>query len=172
MAPEPAFITNNAPYQLDIDILRESNFWPQEADDICCKALHAVKHYLALDYACEVSLCLADNKLVQQLNHRYRGKNKPTNVLSFPQDHDAEQGHGLRMLGDIVLAWETLQYEADNASLPWEHHLSHLVVHGFLHLLGYDHETDYEAKEMETLEITILKQLSIADPYHDSDTQE
>jgi probable rRNA maturation factor len=112
----------------------------------------------------EVSLCLADDAGLRALNSRWRGIDKPTNVLSFPS---ATAG-GLRdatMLGDIALAYETLAREAENLGVPLADHYRHLIAHGFLHLIGYDHETDAEAERMEALETRILARLGAADPY-------
>jgi len=120
----------------------------------------------------EVSLCLADDAALRALNSRWRGIDKPTNVLSFPAlqptgprgDDDAP-----RMLGDIAIAYETLRREARDEQKPLGHHLSHLAVHGFLHLLGYDHEKEDDAEAMEALEQEILAQLGIPDPYAERD---
>jgi len=118
----------------------------------------------------EISIVLAHDALVQELNREYRDKDKPTNVLSFAQldgdDGWAEPtGPGPCALGDLILAYETVEREAREENKPFEHHLTHLVIHGILHLLGYDHIDDDEAEEMESLEIQILKRLSITDPY-------
>lgn len=117
----------------------------------------------------EVSVVLADNDTVQALNRDWRGKDKPTNVLSFAtlDDEDAPQVAGAPLLlGDIILAFETCRDEAVQMGKPLAEHLSHLVVHGVLHLLGYDHEDDEaEAEEMEALETAILARFGIAAPY-------
>lgn len=125
----------------------------------------------------EMTIKLADDKTVQALNRDYRGIDKPTNVLSFPQ-FDLT---GLRTgafgnhpspnpipLGDIVLAWQTLQRECTDQAKTLENHTVHMVVHGTLHLLGYDHIKASEAKAMEKLECDILESLGYPDPYHDS----
>lgn len=117
----------------------------------------------------EISVVLADDVTVQGLNRDWRGKDKPTNVLSFAalDDDDAPRPPGAPLLlGDIILAFETCRAEADEQGKPLADHLSHLVVHGVLHLLGYDHEEDEaEAEEMERLEAAILARFDIADPY-------
>jgi len=118
--------------------------------------------------AAEASLLLADDAFVQTLNRDYRGQDKPTNVLSFANldapEPPAAAGEPL-LLGDMVIALETTASEAETAGKPVSDHFSHLVVHGMLHLLGYDHETDAQAERMERLEVRILEGLGIADPY-------
>ncbi len=114
-----------------------------------------------------VSIVLGDDLEIQGLNKQFRGFDKPTNVLSFPADEDDFVPEGeLQPLGDIILAYETIQREALEQDKLFDHHLTHLIVHGFLHLLGYDHEEDVEAEEMEALEIQILASLGIKDPYN------
>ena len=114
----------------------------------------------------EVSLLLADDAAVKALNRDFRGKDKPTNVLSFPAA--AQPGvPGSRLLGDIALAYETVAREAEEEGKAFEDHATHLVVHGVLHLLGYDHELEAQAQIMEALEVKALATLGIADPYRD-----
>ncbi len=116
----------------------------------------------------EISVMLTDDAGIRKLNSTWRGIDKPTNVLSFPAPETAgagESGIAPRILGDIAIAYETARNEADEAQKPFAHHLSHLAVHGFLHLIGYDHEQDDEAEAMEALEQQILAQLGIPDPY-------
>ena len=112
----------------------------------------------------ELSIVLSCDAEVRLLNRDYRGKDEATNVLSFPQ-HLSSELSGIEMLGDIILALETVSMEAhrDNKSLA--SHVRHLVVHGVLHLLGYDHETEEKATEMERQEVEILARLGISDPY-------
>ena len=105
-----------------------------------------------------LTILLADDARLKTLNHDFRGKNKPTNVLSFPS---AAPGY----LGDIALAFGVTQEEAKASGKRFADHAAHLVVHGVLHLMGYDHETDRQAKRMEPLETAILATLGIADPY-------
>ncbi len=113
----------------------------------------------------ELSILFTDDAHIRTLNAEWRGKDKATNVLSFPA-FPVQPGDALPpMLGDIVLAAETVRAESALESKSFDHHLTHLVVHGLLHLLGYDHETDEEAEEMEALERRILARLAIADPY-------
>jgi probable rRNA maturation factor len=120
------------------------------------------------DADAEVSVLFADDAFVRDLNARWRGQDKPTNVLSFPAAAPAMPVSpipGPRPLGDIVLAYETVAREAREAGKTFEHHAAHLLVHGFLHLLGYDHETDADATVMEAREVRILESLDIPDPY-------
>lgn len=114
---------------------------------------------------CEVSMVLTNDPHIQELNKTYRGKDKPTNVLSFPLQEDLNTLATGDMLGDIILSFETVLNEAIDQDKKFEHHAAHLMIHGFLHLLGYDHETDEEADEMEKIEIDILKALDIKNPY-------
>lgn len=135
----------------------------------------------------ELGVVLADDALVHRLNRDYRGRDKPTNVLSFAlqdaPDHHApdhrapdrpasddpvQDDAGIPiLLGDVILAYETCEAEARTQGKPLADHVSHLVVHGVLHLLGYDHESDDDAEQMERLETRILEGLGIADPYAD-----
>ena len=103
------------------------------------------------------TILLADDKKLRALNHDFRGKDKPTNVLSFPG------GNGYA--GDIAIAYGVTRKEAEEARKSFADHTTHLVVHGVLHLAGYDHERPKDAKVMEPLEVKILKRLGIADPY-------
>ncbi len=109
-----------------------------------------------------VTIVLAEDAGVQALNRDYRGKNKPTNVLSFPNG-DVEEG--VRQLGDIILSYDTLAVEAVAQGKLLKHHLTHLTIHGVLHLLGHDHEAEAEANRMEAIEIALLARMGIANPY-------
>jgi probable rRNA maturation factor len=114
----------------------------------------------------EVVLVLSDDTEVRGLSRRYRGKDKPTNVLSFPAGNTVLPPDGASIaLGDVVLARETVEREAGEAGIPVLDHACHLAVHGLLHLIGYDHESDSDAEAMETMEIRILADLGIPDPY-------
>jgi probable rRNA maturation factor len=155
------------PISLAIDVVHEAGDWgPLDAvnDDVSAAAA-ALAAALKIT-ASEACVALSSDAEVERLNAAYRGKKAPTNVLSFPAapEHAACRGE-TRFLGDLVLASETLSREAAELGIPVKHHLQHLVVHGLLHLLGYDHETDDEAEAMEALEVRILARLGIADPY-------
>jgi probable rRNA maturation factor len=120
----------------------------------------------------EIGIVLADDALVHRLNRDYRGKDKPTNVLSFAllddEDEEVEAVAGAPILvGDVILAHGTVEAESGAQGKTLDDHATHLVVHGVLHLLGYDHETDEDADRMERLEARILDGLGIADPYMD-----
>jgi probable rRNA maturation factor len=114
----------------------------------------------------EVGLLLADDAALQALNAKWRGIDKPTNVLSFPAA-PAGRLDEAPTLGDIALAFETLSREAAESRTPLADHYRHLVAHGFLHLIGYDHETDEDAERMEALEKRVLARFGVADPYAD-----
>ena len=147
----------------------EGGGWQDETamQTVVSRALNAASDELGLGTGnpSEVSLLFTDNDTIKGLNAQWRAKDKPTNVLSFPA-FPLKPGMALMpLLGDIVLAFETVQSEAKQEHKPFDDHVSHLVVHGLLHLLGYDHETDAEADEMEGLERKILARLAIPDPY-------
>lgn len=126
---------------------------------------------LARNFEMELSVKLSDNADVQSLNKAYRGKDKPTNVLSFPQIQPdllealANTDDGEALLGDIILAYETCRDEAAAKEISFSDHIAHLIVHGSLHLLGYDHENEIDAGMMENCEINALATLGIANPY-------
>jgi probable rRNA maturation factor len=112
----------------------------------------------------EVSVVLTDDAAIRTLNRDWRGIDKPTNVLSFPASKTTASG-STTMLGDIVIAYETLAQECSDENRVFLHHLAHLTVHGFLHLIGYDHQNDADADEMEGLESKIMTSLKMPDPY-------
>jgi len=113
----------------------------------------------------ELSIVLGDDALIHALNRQWRGQDKPTNVLSFPVVPAALPPDAPRLLGDVVLAFETLAAEAAAQGKPLAHHLRHLIVHGVLHLVGFDHEAAGEAERMEALEVAVLSALGVPDPY-------
>ncbi len=154
---------------LDIDLMVEAGAWP---DEVSLRAMvdRAVPAALAEaeveeGQSAELSLVFTDDAAIRTLNAEWRGKDKPTNVLSFPAFPVAPGDPLPPMLGDIVLAYETVAREAGEENKPLENHITHLIIHGLLHLLGYDHETDEEAEEMEALERQALARLAIPDPY-------
>ena len=153
---------------VEIGLSVEAGEWPAEAElaALADRAVSAALAELGMTAGhSELSVLFTDDAHIRGLNAEWRGKDKPTNVLSFPA-FPIEPGDALPpMLGDIVLAAETVRAESTLESKPFDHHLTHLVVHGLLHLLGYDHETDDDAEEMEELERRILARLAIADPY-------
>jgi len=162
-------VSNNA---IHIDIMVEAGNWPDEAalEGLVRKSVVAAWTNLGLNSAAsELSVVFTDDASIQALNAEWRGKDKPTNVLSFPAFPVKAGMQPGPMLGDIIIARETVEREALEEGKPLENHLAHLVVHGFLHLLGYDHETDAEAEVMEGREREILHALAIPNPYAVSD---
>lgn len=155
------------------EVLVTADCWNREpdAEAVIQRAIAAAAQTVDEDVAeAEIAVMLTDDSGIRTLNGNWRGIDKPTNVLSFPAlqpEGERRAGDAPRMLGDIAIAYETLRREADEEHKPFDHHLSHLAVHGFLHLIGYDHENDADAEEMETLEQDILGQLGIPDPYAD-----
>lgn len=128
--------------------------------------MEALKHAKPkIKGAAELSILLTNDEEQHELNQQWRGKDSSTNVLSFPQIEPFGPVFGI--LGDITLARETLEREALDLDKSLPDHFTHLVVHGFLHILGYDHITDAEALQMESLETQILAALGIDDPYAD-----
>jgi probable rRNA maturation factor len=131
------------------------------AADAVAAALEAAGAEVSPDS--ELSFLFTDDETVRMLNLKWRRRESATNVLSFPGGPDVPGVPGA--LGDIVLALETVSAEADLEGKPFEHHVSHLMIHGFLHLLGYDHEKDDDAERMEAVERSALARLGIDDPY-------
>jgi probable rRNA maturation factor len=117
----------------------------------------------------ELAVVLTSDAEMRRLNSRWRGKDAPTNVLSFPFINAKPEEQSSRLLGDIVIAYETCEREARAQQRSFTNHLAHLAVHGFLHLVGYDHVTADEANRMEALEVAVLARLRIANPYATSD---
>ncbi|MBY0258118.1 MAG: rRNA maturation RNase YbeY [Methylobacterium sp.] len=157
--------------EAEIDVAIEDPRWESVAPDLEAFVIRAVEAGLAVAPdsprgTLEVSVLLADDATVQDLNRTWRGKDKPTNVLSFPAAEQPLQPGMARPLGDVVLAYDTMLRESAEQSKPLSDHLAHLVVHGTLHLLGQDHETgEAEADAMEALEIAALRTLGVPDPY-------
>jgi probable rRNA maturation factor len=149
-----------------IDISAESEGWTKIPDLESCVRRAAEAAMLDNEAPpSEISVVLSDDEHIRELNKHHRGMDKPTNVLSFPPARMKTPAGAARFLGDIVLAFETIEREATEEAKPLKNHLSHLVVHGVLHLLGYDHEDEEEAETMESRERQILAKLGIPDPY-------
>ena len=155
------------------EVLVAADCWRNEphADTVIQRAIAAAADAADADVAeTELAVMLTDDSGIRTLNSNWRGIDKPTNVLSFPAlQSERAYDDAPRMLGDIAIAYETTRSEADAEHKPFDHHLSHLAVHGFLHLIGYDHENDNDAEIMEGLERDILAQLGIPDPYAHGD---
>jgi probable rRNA maturation factor len=153
---------------LTADIVITADCWQAEpsAEDIVQRAISAAAGAApAQTDRAELAVMLTDDAGIRALNQDWRGIDKPTNVLSFPAVALPGGGSRPRTLGDVAIAYETTRREALDENKPFGHHLSHLAVHGFLHLIGYDHETDDDAETMEELERQILARLGIPDPY-------
>ncbi len=190
----PAAARKPAP-SVEIDIVTRSRRWQRQprAASIVRRAIAAAAQAASTRHA-GLAIVLTNDSAIRALNRTWRGKDAPTNVLSFPaarhptsvrpresgdpgsrtanaalgfrlRGNEQKRDRGLFHLGDIVIAFETLAREAGTEGKPFAHHLAHLAVHGYLHLLGHDHETDREARTMERLERKILARLSIPDPY-------
>ena len=145
-----------------MDIAVQFEYWTQALSDIDMIARQAIAQILAelkAPQLGELSIALVSDLDIQILNRDFRQKDKPTNVLSFPDAGPAP------LLGDIVLGLETITREATEKSISVEHHVTHLIIHGFLHLQGYDHQSEATAAEMEAIEIAALAALNIDNPY-------
>ena len=139
--------------------------WQKEEISLVRKVLLFCYASLSLKEYLELSVRLTDDKEIMDLNKTYRNKISPTNVLSFCSQKNKYDKLGFQILGDLVISRDTVIKELAGTEKTFEQHISHLTVHGFLHLLGYIHEDDNEAKTMENLETEILKKLNIPDPY-------
>jgi probable rRNA maturation factor len=155
-----------------IEIVVRSALWRKRrtAQSIVRKAVLAAAKAASTPGA-ELAIVLGNDSTIKALNRDWRGKNAATNVLSFPAapaSPAAKGGKSARptpYIGDIVIAYQTTAREAAAEGKPFSHHLAHLAIHGFLHLLGYDHENDRDAEKMERLERRILGRLAVPDPY-------
>ncbi|QQR38918.1 rRNA maturation RNase YbeY [Devosia rhizoryzae] len=152
---------------LVVAVIRNVDGWPEHFDALAEKAVFAALtgSKARLKGAAEISVLLTDDEEQRELNAQWRGKDSATNVLSFPQIEPF--GPVMGLLGDITMARETLEREAADLGKSLDDHFTHLMVHGFLHILGYDHLDDAEALQMEGLETQILAGLGIDDPYAD-----
>jgi probable rRNA maturation factor len=148
--------------EIEIDVIVASARWkePKRAEAAVRRAVSRAAAAALSTSGTEIAIVLADDSAIRLLNRDWRDVDAATNVLSFP----CADTRG-RHLGDIVLAFETIAREARAEKKPFAHHLAHLAVHGFLHLIGYDHERDGDAEAMEQTERKILRQLAIPDPY-------
>lgn len=162
-----------AQLKLDVAIQLKHQAWKRLLRPYCkttqalCQAVLEETRLARSDCFFEMAVVLADDAFIKELNCTYRGKDAPTNVLSFPSGDlpkrlVAKQTYAL---GDIVLAYETLEREAQEQHKDLKAHATHLITHGILHLLDYDHMTPKEAEQMEKLEIKILKKQNISNPY-------
>ena len=152
--------------RLAIETAVDCSSWDELADldSLISECLQASLQEIGKDLpeGTEVSLLFCDDKCIRGLNRQFRSQDKPTNVLSFPAALSLESGH---FLGDIARAYETVEREAREQGKTIDDHCRHMIAHGFLHLLGYDHEDDEEAEVMEAMEIRILRRLGVDDPY-------
>lgn len=152
---------------IEVDLVIEDDRWTAmmpDAEKQAALAIDSAYGEAGFDGPASLCLLLADDARLHALNRDFRGKDKPTNVLSFPMEGEVPPG-AVRTLGDIAVAYETVEREADEAHRPFLNHTLHLIVHGSLHLIGYTHEDAQEAERMESLEISALARLGIPTPY-------
>ncbi len=155
----------------EIDITINDDRWISDIQDIENITKNIIKTSISKiinnSGMTEVSVVLADNNFIKGLNKTYRGKDNPTNVLSFPltEKNEITTKQEFLSLGDIIIAYETIKSEAQAQNKSFQDHFTHMLVHGCLHLMHYDHITEGDAQEMETLEINILKTMNIKNPY-------
>ena len=153
---------------LEIDVVQISPLWAAlpGVEALAERAIRAAAKSsgVALREGAEVSARLVDDEAIRALNSRWRGANKPTNVLAFPAATPGKLAEA-PLLGDILVAYETTRREAAEQRLDFGDHVAHLVVHGFLHLVGFDHRNAAEAARMEAREIRILEEMGVANPY-------
>ena len=164
--------------ELDIQISVEEGAWPSEEvlQPLAGRVLEVAANYLRKHekqpfpkVAPELSLVFTDDASIREINAEWRSQDKATNVLSFPAFPLQLCGKLGPMLGDIIIARETVEREAIDLEKSFDDHLTHLMVHGFLHLFGYDHMNNSEAERMEGLETRILAELGLSDPYAGQD---
>ena len=149
---------------IQLDLQRIANADDLPSDEQFQQWVNAALAHTKKDF--ELTIRLVDNSESEQLNSQYRGKDKPTNVISFP--FEVPDGIELNLLGDIVICVDVVAQEAQDQQKSLHSHWAHMVTHGCLHLLGYDHISDAEAVEMESLEIDILATLDIGNPYNEN----
>lgn len=171
-------MNGQTPPAIHLQLAIESDGWPAEAllTDFCRDIVLATAGFLAQAErqpfpveGSELSLLFTDDAAVRTVNRQWRGQDKATNVLSFPVMPLRPGDMPGPMLGDILFALETISGEAVSLGIPFDDHLTHLLVHGFLHLIGYDHQNERDAETMEGLETRILTALDLSDPYENSD---
>lgn len=164
-------MTEVLPEGFHVDLSIEAGDWPakEELEPLAVRAIGAAFASADLQVLkhTEVSLLFTDDTAIRKLNGQWRNKDKPTNVLSFPGSDPKGDAYG-PLLGDIVFGYETISLEAKEMGVEFSDHISHLTVHGLLHLFDYDHQESDEAELMESLEKTILASIDIDDPYADS----
>lgn len=157
---------------LAIETTVDCSGWEELAhlDSLVAECLRAALEESGVDLpeGTEVSLLFCDDQRIRELNRQFRGQDKPTNVLSFPGVLPVGSAH---FLGDIAIAYETVAREAREQGKTVERHCRHMIAHGFLHLLGFDHEDDRQAEVMEAMEIRILRRLGVADPYGEDERE-
>jgi len=151
--------------QVEIDVTIRSARWRKRPTPKPSSKGHFGAAKAVSTQPIELAIVLGDDSAIRALNRDWRGKNAPTNVLSFPAAAPGKTRSASPYVGDIVIAYQTTAREAVAEGKPFNHHLTHLAIHGFLHLLGYDHENDRDAEKMERLERRILKRLAVPDPY-------
>lgn len=155
----------------DVAITVRASAWRRAvpgAAALCRRAVAAALDEAGARRPGEISIVLADDRMVRRLNRDWRGKDAATNVLAFPADDAGAATNTPALLGDVVVALGTTRREARAEAKRISDHLAHLVVHGTLHLLGHDHDTDRQAARMEALEVAALERLGIANPYRDA----
>jgi probable rRNA maturation factor len=170
--PSAAVVASRADAALTIDVVVESALWKQQRGlkTLLQRAISEAAARTSIGGG-ELAVLLVDDAAIRALNRDWRGQDKPTNVLSFPTRNAppaaaAQVGRKPeRLLGDIIIAYETTAREAAAAGMPLRNHVTHLAVHGFLHLIGHDHVEEEQADAMEALEIAILARLDVPDPY-------
>ena len=151
---------SHLPFNFDVSVrAKQWGVYKAYITDVTPGIIHKILTLLERPIVNELSIALVNDKEIQFLNKKFRDKNKATNVLSFPSNGPAP------ILGEIILSYETLQKEAEELLIPFKHHLIHMMVHGFLHLQGFDHQTDEDAAIMEKLEVQVLSDLNIDNPY-------
>lgn len=162
-------------FNISVDVVVRDHGWfnhDSAIESFCEKIAKEALHQISLANYTEhaiVSIALVDDVVIQDLNARFRKKDTPTNVLSFPSANLSPDNFSLLPavceLGDVIVARETIAREATEQGKEFINHAGHMVVHGVLHLLGYTHDNDVDAQRMESLELTILQACGIADPY-------